>query len=134
MYESERNFFYRFLPSKMPVLGFRRGKTLPARPRVWCQPFCARVSAIFFTDFYRTKCVFWGFVEVKRPFLWLGPQKCRKTHVFLSLGLQKCSKIRGFLSLGLQKCRKIRVFPLLGLQKCRKIHVSLSLGLQKCSK
>ena len=62
LYESERNFFYRFLPSKMPVLGFRRGKTLPAISRPRCQPFCARVSAFFFTDFYRTKCVFWGFV------------------------------------------------------------------------
>ena len=66
LYGSGRNFFYRFLPSKMPVLGFRRGKTLPARARARCQPFCARVSAFFFTDFYRTKCVFWGFVEVKR--------------------------------------------------------------------
>ena len=71
LYESERNFFYRFLPSKMLVLGFRRGKTLAAGACLRCPPFCARVSAIFFTDFYRTKCVFWGFVEVKRPFLWV---------------------------------------------------------------
>ena len=118
--------FYRFLPSKMRVLGFRRGKTAVARPRPWCPPFCARVSAIFFTDFYRTKCVFGGFVEVKWPFLWLGLQKCSKTRGFLLLGLQKCSKIRGSLSLGLPKCFKIREIPSLGLQKCRKIHVFLS--------
>ena len=51
LYESERNFFYRFLPFKMLVLGFRRGKTLPASSRPWCPPFCARVSAFFLQIF-----------------------------------------------------------------------------------
>ena len=126
LYESERIFFCRFLSVKTRVLGFRRGKTLFARPRVWSAPFCARVSAIFFTYFYRTKCVFGGFVEVKWPFLWLGLQKCRKTRGFLLLGPQTCSKIRGSLALGLPKCFKIHVSPSLGLQKCRKIRVFLS--------
>ena len=74
LYESERNFFYRFLPSKIRVLGFRRGKTLAARYRPWCLPFCARVSAFFYC-FLSYKMRVWGVRRGKTAVSMVGPSK-----------------------------------------------------------
>ena len=88
LYEIERNFFSAFLQSKMRVLGFRRGKTLFAIGRVRCLPFCAKVN-VFFLQIFVIKCVFAGFVEVKRLFHTAGPSKVSQNTWNPVVGLSK---------------------------------------------